>query len=66
MFCYFCIFFFFPLAAPCPVSGPFCLDPTALPSLFAPYVRCTTASGSSIGILELTWIYLDTRFDLNT
>jgi hypothetical protein len=34
--------------------------------LFVPCVHCTTASGSTIGILELTWIYLDTRFDLNT
>jgi hypothetical protein len=60
-------FLFFLFAAPCPVSGLFWLNPApALPSLFAPCVHCTMASGSTIGILELKWIYLDTRFDLNT
>jgi hypothetical protein len=59
-------FLFSLFAAPCPVSGPFCLNPPALPNLFVPCVHCTMASGSTIGILELTWIYLDTRFDLNT
>jgi hypothetical protein len=48
------------------LAGPFCLDLSALPGLLCTLCALHNGQQQHHGILELTWTYQDSRFDLNT
>jgi hypothetical protein len=58
--------FFSSFAAPCPAFGPFCLDLSDLPGSVCTLCALHNGQRQHHGILELTWTYRDSRFDLNT